>query len=97
MYVFMAFISSRTYKEQVEVIVRAAKQIHEFWATIIQIAIATWLLSIQIGYAASGPIVVAVVALFATLVASAPVKKYMMAWLGVTQKRIGRFKNTSSL
>lgn len=71
-------------------IVRAMKQIHEFWATIIQVAIASWLLSSHIGYAASGPIAVSVAALLATLCATAPAKKYQIAWLGMTQKRIGK-------
>ncbi|CAM1511520.1 Fc.00g090330.m01.CDS01 [Cosmosporella sp. VM-42] len=73
----------------VEVIVRAIKQIHEFWANIIQIAIATWLLSIQIGYAASGPIIVSVIALVGTLSISPLAMKYQIAWLGKTQKRVG--------
>ncbi|KAH6996315.1 P-loop containing nucleoside triphosphate hydrolase protein [Ilyonectria sp. MPI-CAGE-AT-0026] len=73
----------------VEVIVRAIKEIHEFWANVIQIAIATWLLSIQIGYAASGPIIVSVVALLGTVGVAPLAKKYQIAWLAKTQKRVG--------
>ncbi|KAF4977469.1 hypothetical protein FZEAL_6033 [Fusarium zealandicum] len=73
----------------VEVIVRAIREIHEFWANIIQIAIATWLLSIQIGYAASGPIIVSSVALLGTLLVSPLATKYQVSWLGKTQRRIG--------
>ncbi|KAH7145722.1 P-loop containing nucleoside triphosphate hydrolase protein [Dactylonectria estremocensis] len=73
----------------VEVIVRAVKEIHEFWANVIQIAIATWLLSIQIGYAASGPIIVSFLALLATIGVAPLAKKYQVAWLQKTQKRVG--------
>ncbi|KAK7418553.1 hypothetical protein QQX98_003898 [Neonectria punicea] len=73
----------------VEVIVRAIREIHEFWANTIQIAIATWLLSIQIGYAASGPIIVSFVALLGTVGVAPLAKKYQIAWLGKTQKRVG--------
>ncbi|KAM5348158.1 hypothetical protein ACJ41O_007982 [Fusarium nematophilum] len=74
---------------QVEVIVRAIREIHEFWANIIQIAIATWLLSIQIGYAASGPIMVSFVALLGSIFASPLARKHQVGWLGKTQKRVG--------
>ncbi|KAF7539141.1 hypothetical protein G7Z17_g12477 [Cylindrodendrum hubeiense] len=73
----------------VEVIVRAIKEIHEFWANVIQISIATWLLSIQIGYAASGPIIVSFVALLGTMGVAPLAKKYQIAWLEKTQKRVG--------
>lgn len=88
-------VSAADMKTQVDVIVRAMRQIHEFWGTVIQIAIATWLLSNQIGYAASGPIIVAVVTLFATICAAAHVKKYQVAWLAKTQKRIGQIQLAS--
>ncbi|KAM0247924.1 hypothetical protein ACHAP5_003708 [Fusarium lateritium] len=73
----------------VDVIVRAVREIHEFWANIIQLAIATWLLSTHIGYAASGPIIVSLVALIATVLVSPLARKYQIAWLGKTQKRVG--------
>ncbi|KAF5000611.1 hypothetical protein FGRMN_1643 [Fusarium graminum] len=66
----------------VDVIVRAVREVHEFWANIIQLAIATWLLSTQIGYAASGPILVSLVALIATVAVSPLARKYQIAWLG---------------
>ncbi|KPM35071.1 ABC transporter C family member 3 [Neonectria ditissima] len=81
----------------VEVIVRAIRQIHEFWANAIQIAIATWLLSIQIGYAASGPIIVSSVALLGTVGVAPLAKKYQIAWLGKTQKRVGKYRITSAM
>ncbi|KAJ0386297.1 hypothetical protein COL922a_004688 [Colletotrichum nupharicola] len=42
----------------VDAIIRAWREIHEFWANIIQFALATWILSNHIGYAAAGPIIV---------------------------------------
>ncbi|CAG7561621.1 unnamed protein product [Fusarium equiseti] len=73
----------------VDVIVRAVREIHEFWANIIQLAIATWLLSTHIGYAASGPIIVSLVALIATVLVSPLARKYQIGWLEKTQKRVG--------
>ena len=61
---------------------------HEFWANIILIAIATWLLSTHIGYAAAGPIFVAFVALIATVVVTPLGKSSRVRWLEITQRRI---------
>ncbi|KAF4959656.1 hypothetical protein FGADI_1579 [Fusarium gaditjirri] len=73
----------------VDVIVRAVREIHEFWANITQLAIATWLLSTHIGYAAVGPIIVSLVALIATVLVSPLARKYQISWLDKTQKRVG--------
>ncbi|QPC72817.1 hypothetical protein HYE68_003569 [Fusarium pseudograminearum] len=73
----------------VDVIVRAVREIHEFWANIIQLAIATWLLSTHIGYAASGPIVISLIALITTVLVSPMARKYQIGWLEKTQKRVG--------
>ncbi|RGP74273.1 multidrug resistance-associated 1 [Fusarium longipes] len=73
----------------VDVIVRAVREIHEFWANIIQLAIATWLLSTHIGYAASGPIIISFIALVATVLVSPLARKYQIGWLEQTQKRVG--------
>ncbi|GKU18087.1 unnamed protein product [Fusarium langsethiae] len=73
----------------VDVIVRAVREIHEFWANIIQLAIATWLLSTHIGYAASGPIIISLIALIATVLVSPLARKYQIGWLEKTQKRVG--------
>ncbi|KAF5673240.1 multidrug resistance-associated 1 [Fusarium denticulatum] len=73
----------------VDVIVRAVREVHEFWANIIQLAIATWLLSTHIGYAAVGPIIVSLVALIATVFVSPLARKYQISWLDKTQKRVG--------
>ncbi|PKK51892.1 hypothetical protein CI102_5280 [Trichoderma harzianum] len=73
----------------VDVIGRAMRQVHEFWANVFQIAIATWLLSKQIGYAAAGPIIVSVLSLGATMFVSPLAQKYQVGWLEKTQKRVG--------
>ncbi|KAL7938200.1 P-loop containing nucleoside triphosphate hydrolase protein [Trichoderma chlorosporum] len=73
----------------VDVIGRAMRQVHEFWANAFQIAIATWLLSKQIGYAAAGPIIVSALSLVATMIFSPLAKKYRVGWLEKTQKRVG--------
>ncbi|KAG9504500.1 hypothetical protein J7337_004473 [Fusarium musae] len=73
----------------VDVIVRASREIHEFWANIIQLAIATWLLSTHIGYAAVGPVIVSLIALIATALVSPLARKYQISWLDKTQKRVG--------
>ncbi|KAK1967123.1 hypothetical protein LY78DRAFT_19390 [Colletotrichum sublineola] len=73
----------------VEAIIRAWRELHEFWANIIQIALATWLLSTHIGYAACGPIIVSVFALIATIFFAPAAQKYQVAWVEKVQKRIG--------
>lgn len=76
---------------------RAVREVHEFWANIIQLSIATWLLSTHIGYAASGPIIVSLVTLVATVLVSPLARKYQIAWLGKTQKRVGQYSVHSLL
>lgn len=73
-----------------DVIVRAAREIHELWANIIQIAIGTWLLAREVGYATVGPILVSGIALGATLKISPMARNAMVAWLQKTQKRVGK-------
>ncbi|KAL0933172.1 ABC multidrug transporter [Colletotrichum truncatum] len=73
----------------VEVIVRAWREIHEFWANILQISLATWILSTHIGYAAAGPIIVSVFALVITVMFAPATQKYQVAWIEKVQKRIG--------
>ncbi|KXH60239.1 hypothetical protein CSAL01_11379 [Colletotrichum salicis] len=73
----------------VEAIIRAWREVHEFWANTIQIALATWILSTHLGYAASGPIVVSVFALGATVFLAPSAQKYQIIWVEKVQKRIG--------
>lgn len=71
------------------------REIHEFWANIIQIALAAWLLSVRIGFACIGPIIVCVVSLAATVLCSKPSQKYMLAWVEKVQERIGAYFSNS--
>ncbi|KAJ3488621.1 hypothetical protein NLG97_g6170 [Lecanicillium saksenae] len=73
----------------VDVIIRAMKEVHEFWANLIQIGIGTWLLSKHLGYAAIGPIIVALLALTAIFFFSPRAKKSRVGWLKKTQERVG--------
>ncbi|OHE95683.1 hypothetical protein CORC01_08967 [Colletotrichum orchidophilum] len=73
----------------VEAIIRAWREVHEFWANTIQIALATWILSTHLGYAASGPIIVSAFALGATVLLAPAAQKYQVIWVGKVQKRIG--------
>ncbi|KAF6842276.1 ABC multidrug transporter [Colletotrichum musicola] len=73
----------------VEAIVRAWREIHEFWANVIQIALATWILSTHIGYAAAGPIIVSLAALAITIGLAPATQKYQVSWIESVQKRIG--------
>ncbi|TIC95348.1 ABC transporter C family member 8 [Colletotrichum higginsianum] len=73
----------------VDAIIRAWREVHEFWANTIQIALATWLLSTHLGYAASGPIVVSVIALIATVFFAPAAQKYQVIWVEKVQRRIG--------
>ncbi|KAK8118640.1 uncharacterized protein PG998_003266 [Apiospora kogelbergensis] len=73
----------------VEAIVRAARFIHDIWADIIQIAIATWLLSVQIGPAAAAPIMACVIALGLTFYMSPKSQGAMGAWNKMVQRRVG--------
>ena len=69
---------------------RAAMKIHELWANTLQVAIATWLLSNHISWAAAGPVVVCLLSLVTTFYVSPMSKKYMVGWIGNVQKRISK-------
>lgn len=60
------------------------------WANIIQVVIATYLLSRQIGVAFVGPIIVSAVSLVATVICGPPSKTFMMAWITKVQERVGK-------
>ncbi|KAK7710055.1 hypothetical protein SLS63_013063 [Diaporthe eres] len=73
----------------VDAIIRATREILEMWANIIQVVIATYLLSRQIGVAFVGPIIVSAVSLAATVICGPPSKTFMMAWITKVQERVG--------
>lgn len=60
------------------------------WANILQLVIATYLLSRQIGVAFVGPIIVSAVALVATVLCGPPSKRFMMALIMKVQERVGK-------
>lgn len=60
------------------------------WANLLQIVIATYLLSRQIGAAFVGPIIVCAFALIATFLCGPPSQKFMMAWIKKVQDRVGK-------
>ncbi|KAJ9136431.1 ABC multidrug transporter [Pleurostoma richardsiae] len=73
----------------VEAIVRAIREIHEFWANILQIGLATWLLSLQIGYGSAGPVLVCVLTFGMTAVLAPITKRATIAWIEKVQVRVG--------
>lgn len=76
--------------EQVDAIIRATHEILEMWANILQVVIATYLLSRQIGVAFVGPIIVSAASLVATVLCGGPSKRFMMAWITKVQERVGK-------
>ncbi|KAK8042694.1 hypothetical protein PG994_013177 [Apiospora phragmitis] len=73
----------------VEAIARAARFIHDIWADIVQVAIATWLLSSQIGPAAAAPVMVCMISLGLTFYMSPKAQGAMGAWIEKVQRRVG--------
>ncbi|KAL5448960.1 hypothetical protein PMIN07_004119 [Paraphaeosphaeria minitans] len=73
----------------VERVNRGLLDMHEFWADIVQVAIATWLIEAELGVAAVAPIAVALATLGVTMWLSSFTTKFQMAWLGKIQGRIG--------
>ncbi|KAI0483144.1 multidrug resistance-like protein [Xylariaceae sp. FL0804] len=72
--------------ETIEVAVRS---VHELWALLLQVALATWLLSIQLGAAAAGPVLVCVIATAATTYLAPKTIASQRKWFGHVQKRVG--------
>lgn len=66
----------------------ALAQMHEVWASVIEVGIGVWLLSRQISYAVTGPIAVTCLSIFSTMAVSKRIGPAMGAWMGVVQTRI---------
>ncbi|KAF2834051.1 hypothetical protein CC86DRAFT_451542 [Ophiobolus disseminans] len=77
-----------------ERIVRGLSDFHELWSSIVQVALAVWLLAIQVGAAAVGPAVVCLLAVGGTLWASSLTTKRQLAWISAIQGRIGTTSST---
>ncbi|KAI1139479.1 P-loop containing nucleoside triphosphate hydrolase protein [Hypoxylon sp. FL0543] len=73
----------------VERIVRGCVNIHEFWANVIEVGLACWLLSLQIGVASVAPVIV----VGSCVVFSAILGKFtgprQKAWMEKIQRRVG--------
>lgn len=77
----------------IERIISGGLNLHEFWANTIQVGLASWLLSREIGPAAIAPLIV----VFCCFVSSSILSKFtgprQKAWMGKTQKRVGLTSN----
>lgn len=83
------WVDEQTKRCQVDTIVRAVRQAHDLWADMIQISIATWLLSTFIGPAAAAPVVVCILSLGLTIYLSPKARVSQGAWFEKVQKRVG--------
>ncbi|KAH0019295.1 P-loop containing nucleoside triphosphate hydrolase protein, partial [Aureobasidium melanogenum] len=73
----------------VERATRGLIDLHEMWANVVQVAIATWLLEIELGAACVGPIIVALVAVGTTIWFSGYTASFQLLWIEKVQARIG--------
>ncbi|KAF3252677.1 hypothetical protein TWF192_004478 [Orbilia oligospora] len=73
----------------VENLVRGLREVHELWAAIVQIAIATWLLARQLGVACIGPLIVCFASAIIMGATSGRAKKNQLIWMEELQKRTG--------
>lgn len=74
---------------EVERIVAGLTNIHEIWANTIQVAIACWLLSQQIGLAFLAPLLVVGVCAVSSIYLAKLVGPRQKAWVERIQKRVG--------
>ncbi|KAF2155055.1 ABC transporter [Myriangium duriaei CBS 260.36] len=72
-----------------ERLVRGMQDMHELWANVIQVGLATWLLKVELGVACAGPLAVTAVSLGMTLAVASLTTKRQMAWMKAIEKRIG--------
>lgn len=63
-------------------------QLHEVWASIIELALGIWLLTKDIGLALLGPLIVMIGAVFATMAVSGHMRPAQKAWSEAIQTRI---------
>lgn len=78
-----------------ERIVRGLMDFHELWASILQVAFATWLLTGQLGAAAAGPVAVCLLSVAATIWAGTMTTGRQLAWITAIQERIGELLHCS--
>ncbi|KAI4848302.1 multidrug resistance-like protein, partial [Aureobasidium sp. EXF-8845] len=73
----------------VEQTIRGLIDLHEMWANIVQVAITTWLLEIELGAACVGPVIIALAATGTTVWFSNYTASFQMLWIEKVQVRIG--------
>lgn len=73
----------------VERVYTGLRLIHEVWASIIQIALAAWLLYRQLGLAFLAPLVIVVFGFAGSFALSRHAVRYQTAWMARVQSRIG--------
>ncbi|KAK3324845.1 ABC transporter [Apodospora peruviana] len=73
----------------VERIYTGLRLIHEVWANAIQIALATWLLQRELGFAFIGPLVIVFMGFSVAFTISRRAVPYQAAWMTRVQARIG--------
>jgi ATP-binding cassette subfamily C (CFTR/MRP) protein 1 len=78
----------------VERIMEGLENLHEFWANLLQVAIATYLLKEQIGFACFVPVLVAAVSAGGSLGISALANERLKGWMAALQVRIGAVSET---
>ncbi|KAK3685219.1 P-loop containing nucleoside triphosphate hydrolase protein [Podospora appendiculata] len=77
----------------VERILRGWLNIHELWANLIEVALATWLLSRQIGPAFVAPLIIIGICAISSSVSSRYIGTRQKAWMEKIQKRVGLTAN----
>ncbi|KAI4723833.1 multidrug resistance-like protein [Aureobasidium sp. EXF-10728] len=73
----------------VERTIRGLIDLHEMWANIVQVAIATWLLEVELGAACVGPVAIALAATGSTIWFSGYTASFQLLWIDKVQARIG--------
>ncbi|KAM7186181.1 ABC transporter [Rhypophila sp. PSN 637] len=72
-----------------ERIVRGVMDLHELWANITQVALATWLVEVQLGVACVAPVAVTLTTAFLTGYATMYTPAFQMLWIEKLESRIG--------
>ncbi|KAM7193136.1 canalicular multispecific organic anion transporter 1 [Rhypophila sp. PSN 637] len=77
----------------VERIIRGCLSVHEFWANTIQVALASWLLSRQLGAAFAAPLIVVGLCMGVTTVLAKYAMPKQKIWMAKLQKRVSLTAN----
>ncbi|KAE9374191.1 canalicular multispecific organic anion transporter 1 [Stipitochalara longipes BDJ] len=73
----------------VERIINGLRMMHEFWANLVQVCIATWLLQRELGVACVAPIAISMASMIGAFCLSNTAGKKQVEWMKHIQKRIG--------